>query len=134
MFQETVSDRLGAIRGVGVDDILAALGLERRRTFSSSIVPIASGFAAGALMGAGIALLFAPKAGREIREDIRKRADEVTRKVSEAAEGAVTDVRNALPQGFGGEDRLRSARPHEALSAERRPEPTNAGHSPSPMK
>jgi len=132
MFQETVSDRLGTMRGVGVDDILAALGLERRRGFPSSLVPIASGFAAGALMGAGIALLFAPKAGSEIRRDLRKRADDVTRKVSEVAEGAATEVRNALPQGFGGEDRSRSsARPHEA--AERRPEPMNAGHS-SPLK
>jgi len=134
MFQEMVSDRLGAVRGVGVDDILTALGLERRRTFTSNVIPIASGFAAGALMGAGIALLFAPKTGREIRGDLRRRADEVSRKVTEVAESAATEVRNGLPQGMGmAEDRIaRPTRAHEGN--ERRPEPANAGHSPSPMK
>ena len=134
MFQETVSDRLGTMRGVGVDDILAALGLERRRSFPMSAIPIASGFAAGAVIGAGLALLFAPKAGREMRQDIRKRADELSRKVSDAAEGAAAEVRSALPQGFGGEERPagRSAKLHE--SSERRAEPTNTGHSPAPMK
>jgi len=83
-------------------------------------------------MGAGIALLFAPKAGSEIRRDLRKRADEVTRKVSEVAEGAATEVRNALPQGLVDDRSRSSARPHEA--AERRPEPMNTGHSSSPMK
>jgi gas vesicle protein len=133
MFQETVSDKLGAMRGVGVDDILAALGLERRRTFTTSMIPIASGFAAGALVGAGLALLFAPKSGREMRDDLRKRADEVGRKVTEAAEGAAAEVRNALPQSLGGEGRTAKSE-----VAERRVEPMHSPHLPSnthsPMK
>jgi len=131
MFQETVSDRLGTMRNIGVDDILGALGLERRRTLASNVLPIASSFAAGALMGAGLALLFAPKPGREMRQDIRQRAGEVGRRVSEVAEGAVTEVRNVLPHGHG-EDRVaRPTRSNEMV--ERRPEPTNAVHVP-PLK
>ena len=132
MFQETVSDRLGAMRGAGVDDILAALGLERRRTFPTSMIPLASGFAAGALVGAGLALLFAPKTGREMRHDLRKSADKVSRKMTEAAEGAAAEVRNVLPPSLGGEGR--AARNNEVT--ERRAESMHSTHSSSnsPLK
>jgi gas vesicle protein len=131
MFQETVSDRFGAMRGAGVDDILAALGLERRRSFPTSMIPLASGFAAGALVGAGLALLFAPKSGREIRHELRQRADQVSRKVTEAAEGAAAEVRNVLPPSLGGESRA----PRNEIT-ERRPESMHSAHSSSnsPMK
>jgi hypothetical protein len=99
MFQDVVSERFGNIRGISADDVLSALGLERRRSFGRSIAPIASGFAAGALAGAAIALLFAPKSGREVRQELKGRANEVTRRVGAAAEEAMTEVRNALPHG-----------------------------------
>lgn len=35
------------------------------------------GFIAGGLIGAGLALIFAPKSGRELREDIKKRSSEL---------------------------------------------------------
>jgi len=99
MFQDAVSERFGAMRGLSTDDVLSALGLERRRSFAASIAPLASGFAAGALAGAAIALLFAPKAGRETRREIKGRASEVTRRVGAAADEMMTEVRNALPHG-----------------------------------
>jgi gas vesicle protein len=39
------------------------------------------GFVAGGLIGAGLALLFAPKSGRELREDIKKKSVELTKDV-----------------------------------------------------
>jgi len=99
MFQDAVSERFGAMRGLSTDDVLSALGLQRRRSFAASVAPIASGFAAGALAGAAIALLFAPKAGREMRRELKGRASEVTRRVGAAADEVMTEVRNALPHG-----------------------------------
>lgn len=40
-----------------------------------------TGFVAGGLIGAGLALLFAPKSGRELREDIKKKSVELTKDV-----------------------------------------------------
>jgi hypothetical protein len=111
MFQDAVSERFGAMRGLSTDDVLSALGLERRRSFAASIAPIASGFAAGALAGAAVALLFAPKAGREMRREIKGRAGEVTRRVGAAAEEMMTEVRNALPHGEKEKEELSPPRP-----------------------
>jgi gas vesicle protein len=43
-------------------------------------------FLVGGVVGAGIALLLAPKAGREIRKDIKKFAGEAQEKVSSTVE------------------------------------------------
>ena len=40
---------------------------------------------AGAAIGAGVALLFAPESGEELRADIRSRADEVVGEIKDAA-------------------------------------------------
>jgi len=49
------------------NDILEALGFEQR----SNWLPIAlSGFGVGCLVGAAVAMLLAPKSGRELRQDI----------------------------------------------------------------
>ena len=111
MFQDAVSDKFNAMRGITADDVLAALGLERRRTVSASILPIASGFVAGALAGAAVALLFAPKAGSEMRRELQNRANDVTRRVSAAADGVMTDVRNALPIAEKAEEHPQPPRP-----------------------
>ncbi|HEX4339483.1 MAG TPA: YtxH domain-containing protein [Polyangiaceae bacterium] len=99
------------MRGISADDVLAALGLQRRQSIAGSILPIASGFAAGALAGAAVALLFAPKTGTEMRREITSRANDVTRRVSEAADGVMTDVRNALPIGEKVEEHAQPPRP-----------------------
>jgi hypothetical protein len=87
------------MRSLSADDVLSALGLQRRRTFADSVLPIASGFAAGALAGAAVALLFAPKEGREFRRQIKGTANDVTRRVGAAADDMIKEVRNALPIG-----------------------------------
>lgn len=67
----------------------------------------------GALIGAGVALLFAPRAGRETRESItqgamrlKEAAEDTVRTVQESVTGAVDTVRS---QVGGGVERARSA-------------------------
>ena len=53
------------------DDLLEMIGLERKQGRVSSFFWAASFIGAGALLGAGVALLFAPKSGRELRQSVR---------------------------------------------------------------
>jgi gas vesicle protein len=60
-------------------------------------------FLAGGLVGAGLALLFAPKPGKELRKDIadvaadaREKAAAVVDQGKDLYEGGVTAVKNAL--------------------------------------
>lgn len=58
---------------ISKDDILAKLGLETKPSAGQMIVSAIGPFGVGMLLGAGVALLFAPKSGRKLREDIRTR-------------------------------------------------------------
>jgi gas vesicle protein len=94
----------------------------RRRPFNEDVpyivverqddAPLAP-FLWGALIGAGIALLFAPRAGRDTRETItqgalrlKEAAEDTVRTVQESVTGAVDNVRT---QVGGGVHRARSA-------------------------
>jgi gas vesicle protein len=66
---------------LGKDDILHALGLEARRSSADMVLPAAALFGAGILVGAGLGLLFAPKAGNELRGDIARSAGELKGKL-----------------------------------------------------
>ncbi|MBL9038455.1 MAG: YtxH domain-containing protein [Archangium sp.] len=55
------------------DDLLEAVGLESRRSTAERMVPALALFGAGVLVGVGLGLLLAPKAGRELRSDVRQR-------------------------------------------------------------
>lgn len=50
-------------------------------------------FAVGALIGAGVALLFAPKTGKELRKDLKIKLDEVLEDVKELE---MDDVKEAI--------------------------------------
>lgn len=54
------------------DDILKSLGLEVRRSSTDFVLPALGVFGAGLIVGAGIGLLLAPKAGADLRSDIRE--------------------------------------------------------------
>lgn len=69
------------------EDIASAVGLEARRSPSGDMVTALAIFGTGMILGAGLALLFAPKAGNEIR-------DEIAEKVGEIGE----HLRSQLPQ------------------------------------
>jgi gas vesicle protein len=53
---------------------------------------IAGAFLLGGLLGAGIALLYAPKSGRETRKDISKAAKRVKRDAVELVEDTIQSV------------------------------------------
>jgi hypothetical protein len=58
------------VRNFDPEDILHALGLEKKRGGAEKMLPMIGIFGAGLLVGAGIALLLSPKSGREIRDAI----------------------------------------------------------------
>ena len=58
------------LKNLDKDDLLEAIGLQSRRSTSAQWFTNIGIFAAGAAVGAVVALLFAPKAGRELREEI----------------------------------------------------------------
>lgn len=70
------------------EEIIRALGLHARRSNGTDIVPSVALFGAGLLVGAGLALLFAPTSGRELREELTERATELRDRATSAAESA----------------------------------------------
>ena len=57
------------------DDVLHSVGLQYERGASAALSTVTA-FAVGALTGAILAALFAPKAGREMRQDLNQRVRE----------------------------------------------------------
>ena len=80
------------------EDILNSLGLQSIPERSDSILPAMGIFGAGILVGAGLGMLFAPKPGRELREDIRRNAGDLGENLKNKAE----DLRQKLPDSVGG--------------------------------
>jgi gas vesicle protein len=56
-------------------------------------------FLAGAALGAGLALLYAPKSGRETREHIADLADEATDRIKVYAKEAQEKIKTAIEEG-----------------------------------
>ena len=63
------------------NDVLDKLGLQPRMTAADYMLPALGVFGAGALMGAGLALMLTPKSGRELRSDITDAAGRIKRRV-----------------------------------------------------
>jgi len=59
------------LRNMDKDDLLGLIGLESKPSTGSYLAGTLGTFGLGLLVGAGIALLLAPKPGAELREDIR---------------------------------------------------------------
>ena len=78
-----IQDRLHSM-GLSTDDVLGALGLERRRAARDVILPTAGIFVAGLMVGAGVALLIAPRSGQETRRELRGRATDLTHRFGRA--------------------------------------------------
>jgi len=69
------------------NQLLHAIGLrretERAAVMTDTVLPALAVFSAGILVGASIALLVTPKSGRELRDDLSRRAGELTDNVKE---------------------------------------------------
>jgi len=81
--------KLTDITDLTSEDLLAAIGLATRQTVSARLLSFAGAFATGALVGGIAALLFAPKSGRGLREDLGNGI----RSVPDALRKAVPDAR-----------------------------------------
>lgn len=71
---------LDALKDIDKDDVLEQLGLQERSSGVATAFGTIGVFALGCLVGAGLGLAFAPKAGTELRNDLSER---VRRKASE---------------------------------------------------
>lgn len=63
--------KLHDLRNMDKDDLLGLIGLQSKRSFTSELLGTLGTFGIGLLVGAGVALLLAPKPGRELRHDLR---------------------------------------------------------------
>lgn len=59
------------------EDLASAVGLEPRSSLTMDALTAFGIFGVGMALGAGLALLLAPKAGREIRHDIEEKIGEL---------------------------------------------------------
>jgi hypothetical protein len=59
--------------GVTADDVLAKVGLQQRESALAQIIPAATLLGVGILIGVGVGLMLAPRSGRELRGDLRRR-------------------------------------------------------------
>lgn len=62
---------LKELRNFDKDDILEMMGLQTKASTSAWLAGTLGTFGIGLLVGAGIGMLLAPKAGRELRDDLR---------------------------------------------------------------
>jgi len=78
------------------DELLSMLGLETKPSTVRWLSGALGTFGVGMLVGAGIALMLAPKPGRELRGDLRERL----RRAPEDARDAVNSVvgHESIPQ------------------------------------
>lgn len=82
------------LRDMDKDDLLRVVGLQTKQSGGDWILPTLGVFSLGLLVGAGVALLLAPKSGRELREDVRNRV-----------QGSEEDRKGALSGSAGLGDR-----------------------------
>jgi hypothetical protein len=63
------------------EDIASVIGVEPRASTTGDMLTAFGIFGTGMILGAGLGLLFAPKAGSEIRHDIAEKVGEIGEQV-----------------------------------------------------
>jgi YtxH-like protein len=109
MLDELLRAKARSLRDINSDDLLSVLGLGRRTSAFDAALPTGLAFVAGFAAGAGVALLLAPKSGREMRQDLSNRASELSGKLTSAASDVADQVRHALPGGEAQREPVRSS-------------------------
>ena len=93
MIRTAVRDGISSLQNFGTDDVLAALGLAKRRDpLTEVVLPSVALFAAGALVGAAAAILLTPKSGPMMRRELTEGARELTQKLGNSASQATHAV------------------------------------------
>jgi hypothetical protein len=73
------------ITGYDLDDALEMMGLRRKPTVVSLVLPALALLSAGAAIGAGVGLAFAPSSGRRLRKEFTDRLDQLRERMKAEA-------------------------------------------------
>jgi hypothetical protein len=95
IYRTALRDGLSSLQNFSGDDILAALGLEKRRSYNTAaaLVPPIALFAAGALVGAAAAVLLTPKTGPQMRRELSDGARDLQQKLTSTAQDYAGQLR-----------------------------------------
>lgn len=96
MLQDMLKDKMSSVRSGSAEEILAMLGLERRRSSIEMLVSAGALVAGGMIVGAGLGLLLAPKPGRALRRQLKDKASDLVERIGDKAEEATHELRGAL--------------------------------------
>lgn len=88
--------KLESLRDVNKHDVLGALGLAVRPSESEKWTTGIMWLGAGLMAGAALALVFAPKSGRDMRDDLGSRLRSARDRASESVERVRDQARRAL--------------------------------------
>ncbi len=85
--------KLQDLKDMDKDDFLGLLGLQSKRSFTGELLGSLGTFGIGLLVGAGVALLLAPKPGRDLRHELRakihrEKAEDDAKRPDRANEGS----------------------------------------------
>ncbi len=75
-----INQNVGQKYDDGVHSLLDRMGLQEKRTTAETVLPMLGIFGAGIAVGATLGLLFAPKRGDVLREDLRHSLEDLQRK------------------------------------------------------
>lgn len=84
--------KVGDISELTKEDVLEKLGLTTVPSIAQRLVSWSGAFGVGLLAGAGVMLLFSPKAGQEVRQDLGRRMRNLRHNAEEVVESAASRV------------------------------------------
>lgn len=85
MWGDVKSNLKKQFRDLDREHMLELVGLERRRTAAEKYFPIFALFGVGILVGVGVGVMVAPRAGRELRSEIKGKLQQGIPKAKEKA-------------------------------------------------
>lgn len=90
--------KISDFRNWDADEMLDMLGLEKKTGARDWLLPSVGLFAIGVLFGVGVGMLFAPKEGRKLREDLQHRVGEALHDAKEMVGERMGASHDAAPQ------------------------------------
>lgn len=84
------------IKSIDRNEFLGSLGLQLKPTWSDYLVPALAVFGAGVVIGASVGLLYAPRSGRETRDDLSRRLQNVPQTLAELPQKAMQATQKAV--------------------------------------
>jgi hypothetical protein len=114
MLQDMLKDKMTSMKSASAEDLLAALGLERRRSVFEILGTHAAILMTGLILGAGIALLLAPKSGRALRQEIKTKASDLADRIGEKAGEATSEIRSVLSPAEDGKPKTQQGKREDA--------------------